>query len=80
IYFALHQRRLFTAHGIGRGISPIHQRVTTMLLSHLVDMYRQWRRYNESLRELNRLADRELADIGMTRGDIPRVAWESSER
>jgi uncharacterized protein YjiS (DUF1127 family) len=51
-----------------------------MLLSHLVDIFRQWRRYNESLRELNRLADRELADIGMTRGDIPRVAWESSER
>jgi uncharacterized protein YjiS (DUF1127 family) len=50
-----------------------------MLLSHLVDIFRQWRRYNESLRELNRLADRELADIGMTRGDIPRVAWESSE-
>ena len=51
-----------------------------MLLSHLVDIFRQWRRYNESLRELNRLADRELADIGMTRGDITRVAWESSER
>jgi uncharacterized protein YjiS (DUF1127 family) len=51
-----------------------------MLLSHLVDIFRQWRRYNESLRELNRLADRELADIGMTRGDIPRVAWETSER
>jgi uncharacterized protein YjiS (DUF1127 family) len=51
-----------------------------MLLSHLVDIFRQWRRYNESLRELNRLADRELADIGMTRSDIPRVAWETSER
>lgn len=51
-----------------------------MILSHLVDIFRQWRRYNESLRELNRLADRELADIGMTRGDIPRVAWETSER
>ena len=50
-----------------------------MILSHLVDIFRQWRRYNESLRELNRLADRELADIGMTRGDIPRVAWETSE-
>ena len=50
-----------------------------MLLSHLVDIFRQWRRYNESLRELNRLADRELADIGMTRGDIPRVAWNNSE-
>ena len=61
------------------GLIPFHQRVTTMLLSHLVDIFRQWRRYNESLRELNRLADRELADIGMTRGDIPRVAWESSE-
>ena len=51
-----------------------------MILSQLVDIFRQWRRYNESLRELNRLADRELADIGMTRGDIPRVAWETSER
>ena len=60
-------------------LAPFHQRITTMLLSHLVDIFRQWRRYNESLRELNRLADRELADIGMTRGDIPRVAWESSE-
>jgi len=51
-----------------------------MFLSHLIDIYRQWRRYNASLRELNRLGDRELADIGITRGDIPRVAWESSER
>ena len=50
-----------------------------MLLTHLLGVYRQWRRYNESLRELNRLGDRELADIGITRGDIPRVAWESSE-
>jgi uncharacterized protein YjiS (DUF1127 family) len=51
-----------------------------MILSHIVSAYQQWRRYNASLRELNRLADRELADIGITRGDIPRVAWESSER
>jgi uncharacterized protein YjiS (DUF1127 family) len=56
------------------------QRVNTMFLTHLVGVYRQWRRYNQSLRELNRLGDRELADIGITRGDIPRVAWDSSER
>jgi glutamate-1-semialdehyde 2,1-aminomutase len=31
-------------------------------------------------RELNRLGDRELADIGITRGNIPRAAWENSER
>lgn len=50
-----------------------------MFLSHLVSAFRQWRRYNRSLSELNRLGDRELADIGISRGDIPRVAWESSE-
>jgi len=53
--------------------------LTTMILTHLLGVYRQWRRYNDSIRELNRLGDRELADIGITRGDIPRVAWESSE-
>ena len=51
-----------------------------MFLSHLLGAFRQWRRYNQSLRELNRLGDRELADIGITRGDIPRVAWDNSER
>ena len=50
-----------------------------MFLSQIVGVFHQWRRYNESLRELNRLGDRELADIGITRGDIPRVAWQSSE-
>jgi uncharacterized protein YjiS (DUF1127 family) len=43
-----------------------------MFLSHVVNVWRQWRRYNQSLRELNRLGDRELSDIGIT--------WESSER
>ncbi len=51
-----------------------------MFLTHLVQVYRQWRKYNQSLRELNRLGDRELADLGISRGDIPRVAWDSSER
>jgi uncharacterized protein YjiS (DUF1127 family) len=61
-------------------ILPCSERVNAMFLTHLVGVYRQWRRYNQSLRELNRLGDRELADIGITRGDIPRVAWETSER
>lgn len=51
-----------------------------MFLTHLVGVFQQWRRYNDNLRQLNQLGDRELADLGMTRGDIPRVAWESSER
>ena len=61
------------------GFSAAHKGLTTMFLSHLIGAYRQWRRYNRSVRELNRLGDRELADIGISRGDIPRVAWESSE-
>jgi uncharacterized protein YjiS (DUF1127 family) len=50
-----------------------------MFLSHLIGVYRQWRRFNRSVRELNRLGDRELADIGISRGDIYRVAWDASE-
>ena len=37
-----------------------------------------WKRYNTSLNELSRLNDRELADIGISRADIPRVALDSS--
>jgi uncharacterized protein YjiS (DUF1127 family) len=59
--------------------SPALKGLTTMFLSNLIGVFRQWRRYNESLRELNRLGDRELADIGLRRGDIPRAAWENSE-
>jgi uncharacterized protein YjiS (DUF1127 family) len=48
------------------------------LVAGLIRMLRVWRRYNEGLRELNHLDDRELADIGITRGDIQRIAWESA--
>ena len=66
---------------IKTGDSPLPLKgLAIMFLSHLVGVVRQWRRYNQSLRELNRLGDRELADIGITRGDIPRVAWNNSER
>ena len=33
-----------------------------------------WRRYRASVRELSRLTDRELADLGLTRSDIEPVA------
>ena len=48
------------------------------LVAGVVRMFRAWRKYNESLRELNRLDDRELADIGITRCDIQRIAWEAA--
>ena len=37
-------------------------------MNGLTKFLRSWRRYNNSMRELNRLGDRELADIGVSRG------------
>jgi uncharacterized protein YjiS (DUF1127 family) len=47
-----------------------------MLISRFVRLVRAWRRYNQSVRELARLSDRELADIGVSRSEIGRVSWE----
>jgi uncharacterized protein YjiS (DUF1127 family) len=69
---------MYTTEGRRDG-SALQKGLKTMFLSHLVAVYRQWRKYNDSLRELNQLGDRELADIGLSRGDIPRAAWEQSE-
>jgi uncharacterized protein YjiS (DUF1127 family) len=50
-----------------------------MLLTNLIRFLQRWRRYNRSLRELSHLTDRELTDIGINRGDIPRVAWNAAQ-
>ena len=41
---------------------------------NLVRSYNNWRRYRETVNELNRLSQRELADLGIARTDIPSVA------
>ncbi|WP_188906407.1 DUF1127 domain-containing protein [Aureimonas endophytica] len=41
---------------------------------NLVRSYSNWRRYRETCSELNRLSQRELADLGIARSDIPTVA------
>jgi uncharacterized protein YjiS (DUF1127 family) len=50
------------------------------MLVAIVNFLRAWRRYNASLRELTQLGDRELADIGISRSDIPRIAWDNAHR
>ena len=37
-----------------------------------------WRRYRVSVRELSRLTDRELQDLGLSRYDIDAVARQSA--
>ncbi len=44
-----------------------------MLLS-IIRMINSFREYRRNFDELSRLSDRELADIGIERSDIPRVA------
>jgi uncharacterized protein YjiS (DUF1127 family) len=44
-----------------------------MLLS-IIRAIQSFKDYHRNLRELSQLTDRELADIGIDRADIPRVA------
>ncbi len=36
-----------------------------------------WRRYCEAVRELSRMSDRELSDIGIRRGDIEFIVRQN---
>jgi uncharacterized protein YjiS (DUF1127 family) len=49
------------------------------MFTALVRFIQSWKNYNRSLNELNRLGDRELADIGVSRSDIPRLAWNAAQ-
>jgi uncharacterized protein YjiS (DUF1127 family) len=49
----------------------------------LKNTYRVWamhREFRAVLAELNGYSDRELADLGLGRGDLARVAYEEAER
>jgi uncharacterized protein YjiS (DUF1127 family) len=50
------------------------------MLFSLMEIYGDWRRYNAGLSKLSNLSDHELADIGISRADIYRVAWEKACR
>ena len=51
-----------------------------MILSRFIRLLRTWWRYNESVRELARLNDRELADIGVSRSEIGTIAWNTARK
>lgn len=44
----------------------------------LADKVNAWRRYRDAVRELSRLNDRELSDIGVMRADIALIAREAA--
>jgi uncharacterized protein YjiS (DUF1127 family) len=58
----------------GRGRTMIMQRN----INKLYDRYRRWRRYRDTVRELQALSSHELRDLGIQRGDIGRLARQAS--
>jgi uncharacterized protein YjiS (DUF1127 family) len=50
------------------------------MLSSIGRFLHAWKQYGVAVDELSQLSDRELADIGITRSDIPRIAWEQAHR
>jgi uncharacterized protein YjiS (DUF1127 family) len=51
-----------------------------MFLINLLRFVQQWRRFNAALDYLNRLSDREIADMGAGRSDVIRLAMDESEK
>ncbi|MFC7065439.1 DUF1127 domain-containing protein [Brucella rhizosphaerae] len=47
-------------------------------MNHLRTQFSRWMQYRENLRELSDCSDRELYDLGLSRGDIHRVAREAA--
>jgi len=41
---------------------------------------RTWRMHRDTIKQLNRLTDKELSDIGINRGDIDRLIWLDEDK
>ncbi|RMC35072.1 DUF1127 domain-containing protein [Paracoccus alkanivorans] len=59
---AIETNRSFAVGGLGS------------VVANLASLIGSWNDTRKTRRELNRLSDRELDDIGLTRGDIERIA------
>lgn len=44
----------------------------------LKSRYNRWKRYNRTVAELESLSNRELADLGIVRSDIHKLARQAS--
>jgi uncharacterized protein YjiS (DUF1127 family) len=54
------------------------ERNRNTMLTSIARLYQAWKRHEAVRRELSHLTDRELADIGITRSDIDRIASEET--
>lgn len=47
-------------------------------LRKMLRAYTRYMKYRQITSELYALSDKDLADIGISRGDIPHVAWKGN--
>ncbi len=57
-----------------QGRCPGKPRRRSMFITTLLAKLRAWLRYRETVRELSRLTNRELDDLGIRRGEIESIA------
>lgn len=56
------------------------ERIGEDMFTSIARLLNEWKRYSEARKELAHLSDRELADIGITRSDIDRIAHGQADR
>jgi len=61
-----------------RAASGGFQNRLTAVSRYIRDAMVRRRMYNQTARELNALTDRELADLGIHRADIPQIALQAA--
>jgi uncharacterized protein YjiS (DUF1127 family) len=50
------------------------------IFSRYINYLKTWREHRETIKQLNQLTDKELADIGITRCDIDRLIWLEEDK
>jgi uncharacterized protein YjiS (DUF1127 family) len=77
VWCAIHSQVISAFIAQQQGILTIRE-MTMSTFTSIVRLYQAWRRHDAARRELAQLTDRELADIGITRSDIERIASEDA--
>jgi uncharacterized protein YjiS (DUF1127 family) len=77
-YVAAHwQRRSSIRDAPSQRINARKKERLMTSIKTITEKLNAWRRYREAVRELSRLNDRELSDIGIRRGDIEFIVRQS---
>jgi uncharacterized protein YjiS (DUF1127 family) len=49
------------------------------MLIHVIRFLRAWKACSNTLQQLSEKSDRELSQLGISRSDIPRIAFKRSD-